>query len=83
MVNNICYVLGMSGPRFLFFVLRRLVIGILFLPISFNESLLICLLAIRFNMPAPVRTPLYNLFAFVHPKVISVFPQHTSQAING
>ena len=69
-------------PR-LFFVLRRLAIGILLLSISFRKSLLICLLAIRFNMSAPVWTPLHNLLPAIHSEVISVFPQHTSQAING
>ena len=54
-----------------------------FLPISFDESLLIRLLVSCLNVPASVWTSLHNLFAFVHPKVVSVFPQHTSQAING
>ena len=89
MVNNICYVLGTSGPRFLFFVLRRLAIGIDFgiifglfgLPVFLDESLLIFPFIIRLRMPAPVRTPLYNLFAFVHPEVVSVLLQLPSQRL--
>ena len=83
MVNNICYVLGTSGPRFLFFVLRRLAIGILFLSIPLDESLLIRLLVRCLDMLFPVRTPLHNLFAFVHPKVVSVFSKLSSQRFNG
>ncbi len=82
MVNNICYVLGTSGPRFLFFVLRRLAIGILFLSIPLDESLLIRLLIRCLDMLFPVRTPLHNLFALVHPKVVSVFSKLSSQRIN-
>ena len=44
------------------------------LPVFLNESLLIRLLVRCLDMLFPVRTPLHNLFAFVHPKVVSVFP---------
>ena len=48
-----------------------------------HESLLIRLLIRCFDMRFPVRTPLHNLFAFVHPKVVSVFSKLSSQRIDG
>ena len=48
-----------------------------------HESLLIRLLVRCPDMLFPVRTPLYNLFAFVHPKVVSVFSKLSSQRIDG
>lgn len=53
-----------------------------FLPIFSDESLLIRLLVRCFDMLFPVRTPLHNLFTFVHPKVVSVFSKLSSQRIN-
>jgi len=60
-----------------------IIFGLFGLPVFLNESLLILLFAFRLHMPAPVRTPLHNLFAFVHPKVVSVFPQLSSQRFYG
>ena len=48
-----------------------------------HESLLIRLLVRCLDMLFPVRTPLHNLFAFVHPKVVSVFSKLSSQRFNG
>ena len=79
MLRSFCRII--SGC--LFFVLRRLAISILLLSISFHEPLLIRLLVRCLDMLFPVRTPLYNLFAFVHPKVVSVFSKLSSQRIDG
>lgn len=64
-----------------FFQHARLRIFLLSIP--FDESLLIRLLVRCLDMLFPVRTPLYNLFAFVHPKVVSVFSKLSSQRFNG
>ena len=48
-----------------------------------HKSLLIRLLVRCLDMLFPVRTPLHNLFAFVHPKVVSVFSKLSSQRIDG
>ena len=42
------------------------------LPIPLDEPLLISLLVGGLHMPASVRASLYNLFAFVHSKIVSV-----------
>ena len=64
-------------------LLRWLLVSILLLPIPLDESFLIRLLVRCFDMLFPVRTPLHNLFAFVHPKVVSVFSKLSSQRIDG
>ena len=64
-----------------FFQHARLRIFLLSIP--FDESLLIRLLIRCFDMPFSVRAPLHNLFAFVHPKVVSVFSKLSSQRIDG
>ena len=64
-----------------FFQHARLRIFLLSIPL--NESLLIRLLVRCLDMLFPVRTPLHNLFAFVHPKVVSVFSKLSSQRIDG
>ena len=64
-------------------LLRWLLVSILLLSIPFDESLLIRLLVRCLDMLFPVRTPLHNLFAFVHPKVVSVFSKLSSQRIDG
>ena len=64
-----------------FFQHARLRIFLLSIPL--NESLLIRLLVRCLDMLFPVRTPLHNLFAFVHPKVVSVFSKLSSQRFNG
>ena len=79
MLRSFCRII--SGC--LFFVLRRLAISIFLLSIPLDESLLIRLLVRCLDMLFPVRTPLHNLFAFVHPKVVSVFSKLSSQRFNG
>jgi len=64
-----------------FFQHARLRIFLLSIPL--NESLLIRLLVRCFDMLFPVRTPLHNLFAFVHPEIVSVFSELSSQRIDG
>ena len=51
------------------------------LAILFNKSLLISLFTCGFHMPFSVRTPLNHLRPVIHPKVISILPQQSSQAI--
>ena len=63
-----------------FFQHARLRIFLLSIPL--NESLLIRLLVSRLDMLFPVRTPLHNLLAFVHPKIVSVFLKLSPQRIN-
>ena len=63
-----------------FFQYARLRIFLLSIPI--NESLLIRLLVRCLDMLFPVRTPLHNLFAFVHPEIVSVFSKLSSQRFN-
>ena len=53
------------------------------LPVFLNESLLIRLFAFSLYMLFPVWTPLYNLFAFVHPEIVSVFLQLPPQRLYG
>lgn len=50
-----------------------IILGLFGLSVSLNESLLIRLLVRCLNMLFPVRTPLHNLFALVHPEIVSVF----------
>ena len=49
------------------------------LSVSLHEPFLVRLFVRCLHMPTSVRTPLYNLFPFVHPEVVPILPQHPSQ----
>lgn len=53
------------------------------LSVFLDEPLLIRLFVSCLHMPAPVWTPLDDLFAFVHSEVVSVFLQLSPQGLYG
>jgi hypothetical protein len=53
------------------------------LPVSLSKPLLVRQFTCGFHVTFAVRTPLHYLRPAIHTEVVSVFPQHPSQAVNG